>query len=113
MLNYDITGHVSFNKGCYTGQEIVARLHYRGKAKRRMYLAYLASATPPAAGSQLRGAESGQNVGAVVNSAQEGEGTICLVTATEGGLAEGLALESSPGQTLEVLELPYAIADEA
>ena len=33
MLNYDVSGHVSFTKGCYTGQEVVARLHYRGTAK--------------------------------------------------------------------------------
>lgn len=113
MLNFDITGHVSFNKGCYTGQEIVARLHYRGKAKRRMYLAQLDSATPPAAGTQLRGAESGQSVGTVVNSVPEGGGTICLVTATQRGLTEGLALESPPYQTLKVLELPYVVSDQA
>ena len=37
-LNYDQLGHISFTKGCYTGQEIVARMHYRGKAKKRLYL---------------------------------------------------------------------------
>ncbi|MFT5603236.1 MAG: folate-binding protein YgfZ [Paracoccaceae bacterium] len=37
MLNYDATGTVNFKKGCYTGQEVVARLHYRGTAKRRLY----------------------------------------------------------------------------
>jgi tRNA-modifying protein YgfZ len=37
-LNYDLLGHISFTKGCYTGQEIVARMHYRGKAKKRLYL---------------------------------------------------------------------------
>jgi hypothetical protein len=39
MLNIDQLGGVSFNKGCYTGQEIVARTHYLGKAKRQLYLA--------------------------------------------------------------------------
>ena len=38
-LNYDAAGLVSFNKGCYTGQEIVARLHYRGTPKRRLHRA--------------------------------------------------------------------------
>jgi len=38
-LNMDLAGFISFNKGCYTGQEIVARMHFRGKAKKRMYLA--------------------------------------------------------------------------
>ena len=40
-LNYDLNGTVSFTKGCYTGQEIVARLHYRGTPKRRWYRARL------------------------------------------------------------------------
>lgn len=38
LLNYDLSGVISFNKGCYTGQEVVARMYYRGKAKKRMYL---------------------------------------------------------------------------
>lgn len=37
LLNYDLTGHVDFKKGCYTGQEIVARMHYRGSAKKRLF----------------------------------------------------------------------------
>ena len=36
-LNFDLAGHVSFEKGCYTGQEIVARMHYKGKARKRLY----------------------------------------------------------------------------
>ena len=37
-LNYDLKGYIDFDKGCYTGQEIIARLHYRGKPKRRLSL---------------------------------------------------------------------------
>lgn len=37
-LHYDRKGYVSFSKGCYTGQEIVARMHYRGKARKQLYL---------------------------------------------------------------------------
>jgi len=49
MLNLDKLGGISFNKGCYTGQEIVARTHYLGKAKREMFLAECdVSATPEA-----------------------------------------------------------------
>jgi len=40
MLNIDKLGGISFNKGCYTGQEIIARTHYLGKTKRELYLAY-------------------------------------------------------------------------
>lgn len=47
MLNLDKLGGISFNKGCYTGQEIVARTHYLGKAKREMFLAECMISTPP------------------------------------------------------------------
>lgn len=47
MLNLDKLGGISFNKGCYTGQEIVARTHYLGKAKREMFLAECTSSTAP------------------------------------------------------------------
>jgi folate-binding protein YgfZ len=43
-LNYDQNGYVNFAKGCYTGQEIVARMHYRGKPKKQLYLVQLAQA---------------------------------------------------------------------
>jgi len=45
-LNLDLAGFVSFNKGCYTGQEIVARMHFRGKASKRLFLATIESASP-------------------------------------------------------------------
>ncbi len=45
-LNLDLAGFVSFNKGCYTGQEIVARMHFRGKASKRLFLASIESASP-------------------------------------------------------------------
>ncbi|HHX81454.1 MAG TPA: tRNA-modifying protein YgfZ, partial [Pseudomonadaceae bacterium] len=48
-LHYDSNGYVSFTKGCYTGQEIVARMHYRGKPKKQLYLARLqGNSVPPA-----------------------------------------------------------------
>ena len=37
-LNYDLSGIIDFSKGCYTGQEIIARMHYRGSAKKRLSL---------------------------------------------------------------------------
>ena len=38
LLNYDVSGVINFSKGCYTGQEVVARMHFRGKPKKRMFL---------------------------------------------------------------------------
>ena len=63
-LNFDLNGTVSFSKGCYTGQEIIARLHYRGTPKRRLHRASADQVARP--GQALRNAE-GQAVGSVVN----------------------------------------------
>jgi len=66
-LNFDLNGTVSFNKGCYTGQEIIARLHYRGTPKRRLYAGQLAnSAIELSAGSSLED-PAGNKIGTVVN----------------------------------------------
>ena len=50
MANLDLIGGVNFKKGCYPGQEIVARMQYLGKLKRRMYLAHIDSSDAPQAG---------------------------------------------------------------
>jgi tRNA-modifying protein YgfZ len=89
MLNYDITGHVSFNKGCYTGQEIVARLHYRGKAKRRLYLAS-GGTEALAAGTSLFPGGSDKSIGTVVNSTSTSGEAVHLVSSTEDGLSAPL-----------------------
>ena len=108
MLNYDLVGHVSFNKGCYTGQEVVARMHYRGKPKRRMYLA--AAPEAPAAGTPLFSGGASQSVGNVVNSAVDGEaGALALVVATADGVEGGLRLGAPEGPALQMLELPYPL----
>ena len=50
MLNLDVLGGISFTKGCYTGQEVIARAHYRGRVKRRLQRF---EATPPSPGASL------------------------------------------------------------
>ena len=70
MVNYDLIGAVSFQKGCYTGQEIVARLHYLGKAKRRMVGAHLNIPETPQPGDAIYGLKlEGQTIGMVVDVA--------------------------------------------
>lgn len=63
-LNFDLNGTVSFSKGCYTGQEIIARLHYRGTPKHRLHRARSVANVAP--GQILRNREK-QAVGSVVN----------------------------------------------
>jgi tRNA-modifying protein YgfZ len=66
MLGYDTDDRVSFRKGCYTGQEIVARTHYKGGVKRHLHR-LLGNGTPPSPGSPVE--RGGTNVGTVVESA--------------------------------------------
>ena len=112
MLNYDLTGHISFTKGCYTGQEVVARLHYLGKPKRRMYLAELSGSEPPTAGTPLFSSDTGQSVGNVVNSAVADGQLIGLVVATADGVENGLHLGAVEGPALTIGELPYSLQSE-
>ncbi len=68
MLNLDALNAINYKKGCYTGQEIVARTHYLGKVKRRTQLAYIASATMPALGDDVMDAAN-QVIGKIVRCA--------------------------------------------
>lgn len=111
-LNYDITGHISFDKGCYTGQEVVARLHYRGTPKRRTYLAALPAETDCKAGDKVLDATTGKPVGSIVNAVVAENYTGVLVEATADGLANGLQLDDGSGTTLEPGTLPYALASD-
>ncbi|MDD5578121.1 MAG: folate-binding protein [Methylobacter sp.] len=72
MLNLDKLGGISFNKGCYTGQEIVARTHYLGKAKREMFLAECDMETAPEPNSAIIDDNTGQTTGKVLNAQNKG-----------------------------------------
>jgi tRNA-modifying protein YgfZ len=105
MLNLDTLGAISFEKGCYTGQEIIARAHYRGSVKRRMFR-FAAECTPPSPGTRVLSA--GQHAGEVVDAASAGSGCELLAVITLAQIESPLELESAPGQTLTRLPLPYS-----
>jgi folate-binding protein YgfZ len=109
ILNYDLTGHISFNKGCYTGQEVVARLHYRGKPKRRTYSASLPPVEDCAAGVPVFDAVDGQSVGNIVNYCVTADGALALVAATASGAEHGLRLGAADGPPITLGVLPYAL----
>lgn len=67
MVNLDALSAINFKKGCYTGQEIVARTHYLGKVKRRTHLAHIDTSTPPLAGDDVL--QNNEIVGKIVRSA--------------------------------------------
>jgi len=111
MINFDLIGGVSFKKGCYPGQEIVARTHYLGKIKRRMYRAHVDTALP-AAGANLYAPETGdQSCGRVVNSAPSPQGGNDLLAVIQSTCAEAgeVHLDNPSGHRLIFQPLPYAV----
>jgi tRNA-modifying protein YgfZ len=112
MVNFATAavGGVSFQKGCYPGQEIVARTHYLGKVKRHMVRVKHADAFPP--GTDIFTPEVGdQHCGALVLTAPVPEGGYeSLVVVQFSGTEPGeVHLGSLAGPRAELLSLPYAI----
>jgi len=112
MVNLDLVGGVSFTKGCYPGQEIVARMHYLGRLKQRMYRARIESQDPPRAGDRLYSAAFGaQACGMIVNaSPAAGGGYHALaVLQIEQARDANVHLKAVDGPALQFLQLPYPI----
>lgn len=113
MANLDVLQGVSFDKGCYSGQEIIARVRYLGKLKQRMYRAHVQAARSPAPGELLYTADTrdppvgtvvdaqlapteGYDLLAVIQLARVEAGPVCLADAT--------------GPALTIEPLPYALS---
>jgi len=109
MANYEALGGVSFNKGCYTGQEIVARTQYLGKVKRRLYLAHLDSDSPPLPGDELFGAEQSAGMAVNVQASPGGGFDLLAVIPTSSVEAGDIRWKSPDGPVLQFLPLPYPI----
>jgi tRNA-modifying protein YgfZ len=113
MLNLDALGAIAFDKGCYTGQEVIARAHYRGRVKRRLQRFHSAGSAPPAPGD------------AVVLGDGRRASVVDAVTAADGGceflVVAPLAAEATTGAVdsaagarridAEPLPLPYPVPD--
>ncbi|MGH8243102.1 MAG: YgfZ/GcvT domain-containing protein, partial [Steroidobacteraceae bacterium] len=106
MLNLDLIGGVSFSKGCYVGQEIVARAQHLGRLKRRT-LRYVG---PPDVGLQpAQALFSGESLAAqVVTAAQDGGSTQCLAVADLRFCCDLLGAKPG-GSEFVPADLPYAI----
>jgi folate-binding protein YgfZ len=113
-LNYQLVNGINFRKGCYTGQEIVARLHYRGKLKRHMYRFEYKNDQIPPPGTTIINSLSGQNAGTVVMAALNQQGKIELLASLLDEQIDQAKVESAT-EKLSQLSLPYAIptAEEA
>ncbi len=113
MLNYESIGGVNFKKGCYPGQEVVARSQFRGTLKRRAYIVH--ADTPLNAGEEVfQQADAEQPCGTVVQAAAHPAGgfdaivSLQISAAAEGGLHAG----SATGAALQLLPLPYPLLDD-
>jgi tRNA-modifying protein YgfZ len=114
MVNFELVGGVDFQKGCYPGQEVVARSQYRGTLKRRMHL--FATSGSAAPGQEIfHSGDGSQPAGMVVNAAAEtGSGSRLLAEVKIAALESGtLHLASALGPALQRLSLPYPITDTA
>ena len=116
MVNMQLINGVSFDKGCYVGQEVVARMKYLGELKRRMYLAWTDASTQPQPGDGLYSTiktEAGQGPGNVVVSAASPHGGYELLAVIENSSLEAntLHLGDDSGPKLELKSLPYTFED--
>lgn len=112
MLNYELIGGVSFKKGCYPGQEIVARTQYLGKLKKRMYRLALPAGVEAKAGDDLFAPDFGdQSAGKLVNLAPTADGNFEALAVLQTSSAEAgeIHLHSLEGPQLRLLDLPYPL----
>lgn len=109
QLNFPEIGGVSFNKGCYIGQEIIARTHYLGKAKSRLFRVRFEAESPFLPGTPIFDGDQKTEKGALIMCAKEQnnryEALVCLQTQA---ISHSIKLGSFEGPSLDFLELPYS-----
>ncbi|HVF15713.1 MAG TPA: hypothetical protein VNA21_02350 [Steroidobacteraceae bacterium] len=106
MLNLDVLGGINFEKGCYTGQEIIARTHYRGAVKRRMFR-FRSDGAPPEPGTRI--VIGDQHAGDVVDAVATPQGCELLAVISLAQVTGALRIGSADGLALEQLALPYQV----
>ncbi len=107
MLNVDLLNGISTTKGCYTGQEIIARTHFLGAIKRRMFRLQ-AACPPPLPGARIL--NQGQHAGDVVDAVATQAGCELLAVLNLSAQDAPLTLADTPSAALTKLPLPYSIA---
>lgn len=113
--NLDLVSGVSFEKGCYPGQEIVARVHYLGRLKERMYRLHLAGAESPQPGDAVYAPDfAGQATGAVVqaHAAPHGGFDLLAIVHTSSVATADLRWRSPDGPRVDLGVLPYPLPED-
>ena len=117
MTNLDLLGGVSFKKGCFTGQEVVARTQHLGKLKRRMFLAHVDEPvddvrTPPAPGDEIFSDDIPGQASGMVVSAQRAPGAghdLLVVVHVSSRESSTVHVRSTDGPVLRFIDLPYTV----
>ena len=113
-LNYDLSGVISFTKGCYTGQEIVARMHYRGTAKKRLFSGYIdGSARQPESIDCIAPEQQTAVAGQILNSARDESGkwfVLAILPSAAQEIGAEVYINENPELSVELISLPY-VAD--
>ncbi|GHD39996.1 hypothetical protein SAMN05216429_10658 [Marinobacter persicus] len=111
MLNLQHLQGIHFKKGCYTGQEVIARMHFLGQLKKSLFrLDFAGTDTAPAPGSKLMA--DGKAIGDVVNAVMTGatQGTLLAVLRHDAA-NKPLQLAEDESATLTVVDLPYPVPE--
>jgi len=112
MINLDAIGGISFKKGCYPGQEIVARTQYLGKLKRRMFLAHISTTVAIKAGDELYSIDmNDQSSGRIVNAVSSPNGGFDVLAVIQQSSIDSCEIhwQSLNGPVLEINSLPYSL----
>lgn len=111
MLNLDILNAINFKKGCYPGQEIIARMKYLGKLKQRMFLGHVDTGNPKPGDRIFAASFGNQSAGTVVNATRSPGNGIDLLVVAQLKAANGndLHLDSPDGPSIHLNTLPYSV----
>ncbi len=111
-VNLDIVGGVNFKKGCFPGQEIIARVKYRGKPKTRMIGVTFSGNTPVEVGAAIYIEGRDRSAGEVLNTAYDSENTLLSISVPITHIYEGtLYLDADRAIELERIDSPYKVSD--
>ena len=110
MLNLDTLGYINFKKGCYTGQEIIARAHYRGAVKRRMHHLALATDRVPNPGDEIKNSDD-KSIGNIASAVRADDGKVEILAVLNDKFSDANEMQIGDLALTAVthLPLPYEI----
>ena len=111
MINFEVLGGVNFKKGCYPGQEVVARSQYLGKLKRRMGLAQVAAGAEIAPLADVFAPDAAEPAGSVVEAVNTADGSWIVLFEAPLAAQDAGHLKLADGRALHLQPLPYEIID--